>query len=116
MEEDLGPRLRQAGVTLVQCRALAQTCAKVSEQQGGGDVPSRLLLSKDNATVAWLDGQGRLRELQVDKALAPPAPSTGMEAKAPNGHAREPVDGAELHSGPSLLAKEPAMEGATRSR
>ena len=70
LERDVGPGLREAGVTPAQCHVLAQACA---DRSGPADAattpPQRLLLSKDHERIGWLDSQGRLAEVHIDQAL-----------------------------------------------
>ena len=72
LERDVGPGLRAAGVTAGQCEALAQACARRAASGGSETPPQRLLLSKDQERIGWLDGQGRLAEVHIDQALAAP--------------------------------------------
>src|SRR5690606_35163084 len=71
IEQDLGPRMTEAGYTPEQCQRVATACAGRWAQEGGAEMPTRLLLSKDQERIGWLDGQGRLAELRIDEALTP---------------------------------------------
>ena len=70
LERDAGPGLRSAGLTTAQCQTLAQACAQRAGPEGAGAPPQRLLLSKDQARIGWLDSQGRLAEVNIAQALA----------------------------------------------
>lgn len=80
LERDVGPVLREAGFTPEQCQVLAAACARRSGQDGTEMPPLRLLLSKNQPRVAWIDGKERLVEVRIDRALNESAPSPPQAA------------------------------------
>lgn len=88
LERDVGPGLRAAGVTAGQCEALAQACARRAASGGSETPPQRLLLSKDQERIGWLDDQGRLAEVHIEQALTSPGqhpPSAAPQTRSLGG-------------------------------
>jgi hypothetical protein len=84
LEKDLGPQLREAGLDSAQCERLAEACARRAGPHGSLPDSARLLMSKDQSRLGWLDQQGLWNEVWLDQALSEGGQVHGRPATTPS--------------------------------